>query len=722
MKKYIIIISCIIALFLMLDLAYYHLGWHIPINKEKPEYFVKTEKDRILVKIDGEFSDFEIKGVNMGSALPGKWGSDYAIDEDTYISWFGQIKDMGANTVRVYGVQSETFYKAFYNYNKDREKPLYLIQGVLVNDYVQFSHRDAFDGEFIERFADNAKTAVDVIHGRKKIQMGRQGISASGIYNKDVSEWVIGYVLGTDWEPSTVAYTNEKYKSDGLSYNGKYLYTSEDASAFEVMLAEVGDGMIEYETNKYNTQRLIAFSNQPSTDPFTYPEDVARLYMKYTNIDAENILAKDGFVSGQFASYHVYPFQTDILEHIVSFSEMGLDGVEPCYDENGVFNDYRTYFEMLNYHHTLPVVITEFGISSGRGIEHESKDAEGIYSKVSESEQAEALLQCWKDIKEGGCNGGCIFSWQDDWSKHTLNTIYAINEMRNPYWSDYQTNGQYFGLLSFDPGEKESVCYVDGNVSEWTDKDIVSENDGLTLSVKYDEKFVYFLVEKKNLDLEYDTFYIPLDITQKTGSNYCENYGIKFDREVDFLIVLTGYLNSKILVQERYEVLRSTYSRRIYGFDTYRSENVPDKNSPKFVPINTFVEKKVLSEDPLERNVDIPVEAGSLVYGNANPSIKNFNSLADYCAKSGCIEVKIPWQLLNFSDPSNMEIHDDYYDGNYGIKPMRIKEMYAGVGEAEGGRMVLDRVKLKGWGSKVTYHERLKESYYVMKDAWKADD
>ena len=49
--------------------------------------------------------------------------------------------------------------------------------------------------------------------------------------------------------------------------------------------------------------------------------------------------------------------------------------------------------------------------------------------------------------------------------------MHAVDLQRTPYWSDYQTNEQYFGLLSFDPGEEESVCYVDGDLSEWTEED-----------------------------------------------------------------------------------------------------------------------------------------------------------------------------------------------------------------------------------------------------------
>lgn len=712
MKKFIIIVSVIIMLFLMLDIAYYHLGWYIPFGNDVPECFVKTDGKIILLKEDNEFKSFEIKGVNLGSAIPGEWSADFAINEDTYLRWFKQIQEMGANTIRVYNVQSSEFYNALYNYNQNNESPLYLLQGVPVNDYVQFSHRDSFDEEFMDSFLENAKAAIDVIHGRKKIQLGRGANSASGTFKKDISDFVIGYILGTDWEPTTVAYTNEKYKDSGLSYSGKYMYAKDTATPFEVMLATVSDKMIEYETKKYKTQRLVAFSNQPSTDPFTYPEDVARLYDKYACLNVENIAATDKFISGQFASYHAYPFQTDLLKHLQDFGQ-----TDPCYNEDGTLNDYRTYFMMLNRHHSLPVVISEFGISSGRGTEHEAVDREGIYSKVSENEQGKALADCWEDIKAAGLNGGCVYSWQDDWSKRTWNTYYAINEERSPYWSDYQTNGQYFGLLSFDPGDKKSVCYVDGDISEWNEDDKIIKGN-IELSVKYDEKFMYFLVRKENLDFENDGLYIPIDTTQKTGSNYCKEYNAKFDREADFLLVINGTNNTRLIVQERYEPLRSTYSSRINGFDTYRKENIPDKNSPEFVHINTIVEKKVLSENPLERNIDILIETGKLLYGNSNPESPDFNSLADFIANGDYIEIRLPWQLLNFSDPSKMQIHDDYYDGNYGIEYINIDRMYAGIGTGN-QRIALNEIKLKGWGNKVTYYERLKKSYYIMQDLWK---
>ena len=214
---------------------------------------------------------------------------------------------------------------------------------------------------------------------------------------------------------------------------------------------------------------------------------------------------------------------------------------------------------------------------------------------------------------------------------------------------------------------------------------------------------------------------IPLDITPKSGSNYCKNFNVKFDREADFVIVLDGKDNSRIMVQERYDALRSTYSKDIYKFDTYIKDNIPEKNSPEFVTIELILRTAIALSPETKETVAESYETGKLLYGNANPKSPDFNSLADFIANGDYIEIRLPWQLMNFADPSKMQIHDDYYDENYGIEYIGIDKMYAGIGMGN-KRIELGGIKLKGWGNKVTYHERLKSSYYIMQDLWKAGE
>lgn len=725
MKKFILIVTALVILYIGVDYAYYHLGWYVDLGSDQEvSYFMKTDKEKIYMLDGTEYKEFEIRGVNMGTGEPGQWSTDFHIDKESYMRWFRQIQEMGANTVRVYTIQADDFYNAFYEYNKNNENPLYLIQGVWLNDYIQNSHRDAYDEEFFGTFLEDCKIVVDVIHGNKKISLGKVASAGSGTYRHDVSQWVIGYILGVEWEDVTVIYTDKKYENvDGyISYQGTYTYTTADATPFEVMLAQVFDKIVGYESSRYQQQKLIAFSNWPTADPFDYPADVADFFMKCAKVDVEHIKTTELFKTGQFASYHVYPYYPDYLAYIEDWIPFGIGDSSGYYNEKGELNTYRAYLDMLTNHHEMPVVISEFGVSTGRGMAQREMNMGRNQGNMSEQEQGEAIISCYKDILASGCAGGCVFTWQDEWFKRTWNTMYAVDLKRTPYWSDYQTNEQYFGLLSFDPGEEKSICYVDGDFSEWTEEDLVTKNGDVSVSVKYDEKFLYFLIEKNNLHFGEDTIYLPIDTAPKTGSSYCQNYDLLFDRAADFLIVLHGEDDSRVQVQERYESLRSTYAENVYNFDTYEENNIPDKNSPLFVNIDMILQ----TATPLIYGDNTAVaetyETGLLTYGNANPESSEFNSLADFICEGNCIELKLPWQLLNFADPSRMQIHDDYYDGNYGVVHTTINELYIGaVVGSNSERVQLQAFALEGWENKVTWHERLKSSYYILQEYWNGE-
>ncbi len=722
MKKYLIIVAALLALVLLGDALYYRLGVYIPPFSDEPINVVsKIENGQITIsKEDGSYEVMEIKGVNMGSGVPGYWSTEFHINKETYLRWFAMIQDMGANVIRIYTILSEDFYNAFYEYNRGREQPLYLIQGVWVNDYVLNSHHNIYDDAFFESFYSHCKTAVDVIHGQKKIFKNQLHSAGYGSYLHDVSDWVLGYIWGVEWEDLTVAYSNDYYlhQPEYNFYQGQYLSSSEDATPFEVMLTMVGDRTLEYETKRYREQRVFAFSNWVTTDPFEYPKEIAFRFSKCARVDTENIVCSEKVLSGQFASYHVYPYYPDYLNAFTDaqWTKLGIGDRSLYTTDDGRINTYLAYLQLLNNHHEMPVLISEFGVSTGRGIAQVDQNTNRNQGHMSEQEQGEALVSCYQDIIKSGSIGGCAFIWQDEWFKRTWNTMYSVDLERTPYWSDYQTNEQYFGLLSFDPGTNQSICYVDGDISEWDVNDIVAQNeDGSSLSMKYDERFVYLMVRKNGFSIDAEKLYIPIDTTQKTGSNYVSGENIKFNRAADFLLILDGKENSRLLVQERYEALRANYSVDVYGFNTYFTENIPEKDSPIFRDI--YLALQLASANGTQSSI---YHTGLLTYGNANPSSNDFNSLADFMAGDGFVEIKLPWQLLNFMDPSRMMIHDDYYE-HYGVEGIALDRIYVGIGNGTEARIEMQPKKMKGWDTKVTYHERLKESYYILQSFWKQD-
>ena len=243
---------------------------------------------------------------------------------------------------------------------------------------------------------------------------------------------------------------------------------------------------------------------------------------------------------------------------------------------------------------------------------------------------------------------------------------------------------------------------------------VIQYEDGSFISVKYDASDVYLYLHKKDFDLEKDTLYVPVDTTPKTGSTRMENCTAEFERPTDFVLILNGKDNTRLLVQDRYNPIHANYEEDITGEDPYIDP--PAKDSAVFENI-CMVLRDVIGQYQDAATPLKTFESGKLYYGNGNPSASAYDSRADFICNGDDVEIRIPWQLLNFSDPSRMQIHDDYYDGNYGIEAVEIKEMFIGLG-SEGNTIEMGCLKLKGWENTVSYHERLKEAYQVLKTYW----
>ena len=710
MKKYMILATVVVIGLLIGNHLYYYSGTlYIPAG-DTVEYFAKADGEHLYLDSCDGFEIFEIKGVNLGMGIPGYFATEKAIDKDTYLRWFAQIQEMGANVIRIYSLAGEAFYEAFYEYNSSAPAPLYLLHGIEVDEYLINSIYSALDDEFSKPFLEECRITVDVIHGRYKENSESKLFPLS--YHWDISPWVYGYILGNNWESTLISYTNHSFEQLP-QLNGTYFFT-ENATNFEIFLAAAAESIVTYEQNKYGSQRVIAFSNQAANDPFEYPESLAKYFTKIASLDIEHIKCTDLFGPGQFASYHIYPYP-DYYRFFPEHEE----------------NTYLQYIKVLNEHHTVPVVISEFGLPSSRGIS--ATDNFGRHQGcLSEAQQGEAIVSMYRDIKTAGSAGAIVFSWQDEWFKYFVNTMPAVNLKSSAYWSDYQTNTQSFGLLSFDPGAEGSICYVDGDCADWTETDRILENDELSVSIKYDEKFIYVLVEKNNYVLG-DTLYIPIDTTSNSGAVYAENFGIHTSHATDFIIEISGTENSRIWVQEYYDLTDALFYNRISPQNIF-SKEFPAADSVRFSPIRmllqsteyfrktqfgdirlTFDEYNEL--DPNVYQITETYETGKLTYGNANPSSDAFNSLADFCAGDGFVEIKIPWGLLNFADPSQMLIHDDYYE-HFGVEYLRIRSMNVGAGD---GRSTIQMapVALNPLGKKPVYHERLKKSYYILQSEWR---
>ncbi len=338
---------------------------------------------------------------------------------------------------------------------------------------------------------------------------------------------------------------------------------------------------------------------------------------------------------------------------------------------------------------------------------------------VDEKSQGEMDAFMLESIYEEGYAGGLVFAWQDEWFKRTWNTMDLDIPDRRAYWSNPQTNEQEFGILAFDPGNKASICYVDGKEDDWKKDTPVVKNDRFSLYAKSDEKYLYFMAKIKDFDLNKDKFIIPIDITDKSGNTNFKDYNIKFNTPMDFAIIIDGKDKSRVMVDAYYDSFYYTYGKVTKMIDT--NIDYEKKNSGIFNPMYLCLNRELyLPEDKTKLPLS-KYETGKLTQGNGNPKDKNYNSLTDFSYADGVLEIRIPWQLINVMDPSEKMAMDDFYTVQ-GIKPMEIKGLNSQGILISGEKVIYSEDFNYTWNrwDVPTYHERLKPSYYILKDAFKS--
>ena len=673
--------------------------------KAEGEYFYLYSRE------DGNWEKVFWKGVNIGAGEPGLFPGELTISYDDYFRWFGYISEMNCNCIRVYTTMRPQFYQALYDYNSQVENPLYLFHGVWMDEEDVATYADVYaeNSKIKNEFINDAINCVDVIMGNAVLSE-RAGF-ASGTYTANISKWFAGWILGIENDPKFIQNTNDSNPEKNI-YEGTYLYTY-GGTPFETFFCETGDKIISYMTEEYGIQCPVAFTNWVTTDPLSHPQEPHEDEDLIT-FNTESIKSRAAYKSNLFASYHVYPYYPDSMNYQEDYLSYT--------DDSGKVNTYEAYLKDLKLAHTVPIMIAEFGVPTSRGVTHRSVMG---YNQggVDETEQGMMLADMFRSVYDSGYSGAIVFSWQDEWFKRTWNNeSFDIADSR-PYWSNIQTSEQNFGILAFDPGEKTIVCLLDGQMDEWSDKEKVLSSEFGDLYMTSDERYVYFMVDiNDNYEYQFDkdTLIVPIDTAAGQGNTSMNNTGVIFDREVDFVLQINGKENSRIMVDSYYDAYCFLYGKQYEMIEI--ADDISLKNSGRFNPIMLCTGYEMTIPGTNQTIAFDSYETGKLSYGNGNPSDPAYKSLSDfiYNENQGILEIRIPWQLLNVMDPSTKQIMGDFYS-EQNITPVAFTQFSVGLGVLqEGGTQIaLNGEYIYDAWKTPTYHERLKPSYYILKDELK---
>jgi hypothetical protein len=716
MKKLILIliILTIIPIYL-----YFNPKTYVPETQTTDgiERSARIEDDGFQVLRNGQWTDLTVKGVNIGMTRPGTWPGEAGITYEEYYRWLEMIGEMNANTIRVYTIHPPAFYEALHDYNLHHEEKIYLFHGVWIDEEPLVETLDAFNEKSYEPFKEEIRRVVDILHGNATLSE-RPG-HASGDYEADVSPYVLGWILGIEWFPDMVKNVDETHDDLG-EYKGTY-FTTENATGFEYFLADIMDHTLSYEMDTYSFIRPVSFTNWVSTDLLSHP------YEPFTeedmvSVNPNHILPLRPEVS-YFASYHVYPYYPDFLNLDPKYTEY--------VDKSGKKNNYAGYLHDLIAQHDMPVLIAEFGIPTSRGITHENVHGWN-QGGMSEEEQGEIVSGLFENIVDEGFLGGLIFSWQDEWFKRTWNTMDLDNPDRRPYWSNAQTNEQHFGLLSFD----RLKIHMDGSLKDWKkseeavvfEKTKDSPSDISALLVDHDERYLYFAVEYQEAIEKDQTTLILLNTHPGQGNTDQGIEGLTTEEGMEYLITIDGDGESRILVDSYYDIHQYLYAEMLGMIDKKYTDGM--KNRGIFDKIRLPLNKELTVPFTGEVLPFSDYETGKLREGITDPSSDDYDSLADYKVnyEKGIIEIRIPWLLLGFTDPSTKEILGDFYEDGLEARKNIGEISFAGVSIKDGkvstsvdtqeGIIRKDELHTYTWNewTEPVVKERLKKSYPMIQE------
>ena len=641
-------------------------------------YPARTSGDRFEIRTARGWEPFYIKGVNLGAALPGKHPSEFP-DSATYVHWIEQMVEMGNNTVRVYTIHPPHFYGALHDWNRRHpDDPLWVIHGV----WAELPPEDDFvNPEWEAEFFQEMRHVVDLLHGRADIPV-RPG-HAGGYYTADVSPWVLAYIIGREWEPFSVVGFNER-RPELRGYRGRFL-TVEGGTPMDAWLGKASEYIVAYETDTYRAQRPVAYTNWPTLDPLTHPtestvaeemairqrlgEGVAARLLVYDNdvtaLDANLVTATDAFPAGYFASYHAYPYYPDFLV------------LDPDYNRASSSEGPSNYFgylvELKRHHGRIPVVISEYGVPASIGSAHLQPQG-WHHGGHTEPRMAEINARLTREIAEAGMAGGVIFAWIDEWfKKNWLVYDFEIPLERNRLWYNRLDAEQHYGMLAMDPGEVVAGATLRDRVASWRRMPALYQTPQGTLRAAADEAYLWLFFEGAGGRLPQEVM-LGFDVLKPRAGDFRwpGRVGPRLPVGLEFALRATAD-EVRLMADPPSNPFQISENQTLPGRPApppniahplpgyfagryYERFNRPYLSQPNedglYDSLRVMTNRRRFGRDGTEY-AGFGYDRGVLWPGG--PPDGMWERLDD----AGVLEIRIPWMLLNFTDPSQRRVLQD---------------------------------------------------------------
>lgn len=602
-------------------------------------------RDKNLWKADGSggWKPFIVKGVNLGPALPGKAFTEFPTDESVYYRWFLMIAGMNLNTVRVYTLLPPAFYRAFRAYNVAHpERELLLLQEIWPEENP--AGGDYLASDYTAEFFAEVDRVVDAVHGGASVPP-RQW-RAWGEYADDVSRWTLGFLVGRELESAEVLSTDSLH--GGYRYAGRW-FSSAVGTPTESWLASACDRAASREISKWGHATPLSVVSWPPLDPIPHwvewrdPDVIASgkpPANDRASIDISRIDVSSDFPAGFFGSYHIYPNYPDFMVTTPWYAK--FRDAEGCFPYGGYLREF------MMFHKKYPALIAEYGLSTSLGIAHFAND--GLHhGGLGERDQGNGIIRMTKAALSEGYAGTVIFEWIDEWAKKTWTTEpFMIPYARHVVWHNVLDPEQQYGLIAMVGSSRRGYREIAARTDD-ASASVGSSARVKTVAIWGDESHLSLSIDSA---LAWDSFrgtaLVALDVADRSRGLFSAR-AAKFPSGCEFLLELTFGADTG-------NAGSSAVSARILAADSYNPGkgrvSLDAKRGDAFTEIRVLVNRS--SVDSLGR-------LDPARYAN-----RSILPCGDFSDGRNCVSVdgsrilaRIPWGLLNVSDPSRLTVLDD---------------------------------------------------------------
>lgn len=658
-------------------------GDYLPI----PFSVTGTYKDYIGVYEQGTYKPIFIKGINLGVGVPGKTAGHLAVTRDQYRRWLQRLGEAGFNTLRIYTLHYPRFYEELESYNRAHPaRPLYVLHGIWFHE--DNPRQDLYT--LSARFKENIEQAVDAVHGNVTIPT-RHG-RAFGEYTADISPWVIGWLIGREVDHEEILETDKKNAAI-TSYQGP-LISMAQGSASEAWVAQHLEMVVQYERNRYEVDRPVGFSSWPTLDPLSHPTDDKGItsLQDVASLDVTRFKPLN-MPAGIFASYHAYPYYPNFISDDPDYRKVK--------DSQG-FNSYLGYLEDLKqYHKGMPLLVAEVGIPSSWGVAHYSFSGMN-HGGHTEQEQGQHISRLLQNAYQANCGGIALFSWIDEWWKRTWITDHLdMPRERFPLWHNVTAAEQNFGFIAWDIGKP--------SYTQW--KKVLGQQVQ-ELETDADAAFFHLRLELGSPFSTGDKITIGFDTYRDDLGESMLPDKVKTQQRNELALVITAPDQAQLYVTEAYDLYGIWHKHGSAATQLFHSTAT---DGAAWKPVRWKVDVEHFSQDGKTKFPGTDHQIGKLrVRNNAPAAATNLDAVV---ITNNVVEVRIPWTLLQVTDPSTLSVMND--DRSTSLRETAVSKGIALSVSYKGELLETGRYKWSGWSEPPKTTEREKPSLNLFSSAMK---